>query len=404
MPRVRRFGALGVPAFRIFYAGYVVSLLGVWMQRTAQAWLVVELTGSPFYVGLVDALGTLPVLLFSLYAGALADRVSRYRMVFTTQVLGMLLGFAFAAVVYTGAMTLSWIIALAAAIGIVSAFDIPARHAFFFDIVGKDDLPNAIALNSSAFNGTRAIGPSIAGLLIGAFGTGICFLLNGISFLAVLTAMLVIRKAVDRRGVRAEGSPWRRIVEGLRYVMAEPRIRRILGNIAATSILALPVLTLLPVLARNVLGLGAREYGWMMSAFGVGALGGALWLALAARRIPRGRVLVWSSVWFGLLVAILGLLDWLPLVLLALALMGAALIVTSALTNTLVQTIAPDPFRARVVSVFTVSFVGMAPIGAFLGGMVAETAGVETTLVVGGLAATLVAWWSLGRNPGVLSV
>lgn len=396
MPHRPRFGALGVPTFRIFYMGYVVSLLGIWMQRTAQAWLVVELTDSPFYVGLVESLGTLPVLLFSLYAGALADRVSRFRMVFVTQTLGMLLGFGFAAMWYGDRVSITLIAILAAGMGIVQAFDIPARHAFFFDLVGREHLPNAIALNSSAFNGTRAVGPSIAGVLIGAFGVGICFLLNGLTFLAVLGVMLVIRKAVDRRASAPGGSPWQRIAEGLRYVAGEPRLRRIIVNIAAMSILALPVLVLMPVLARNELGVGATQFGWMMSAVGIGALGGALALAMYVHELPKGRVLAWSSALFGGLVAAVALSRSLPMTLVLLGLMGGAMITATALTNTLLQTIAPDEFRARVISVYTVSFVGMAPIGAFLAGAVAERVGVTATLVGGGVATAFMAWRAIG--------
>ena len=268
MPRPARFGAFTVPAFRIFYLGYVVSLLGTWMQRTAQSWLVVELTNSPFWVGFVDALSTLPVLLFTLYAGALADRMSRYRLVFATQTVAMVLSFAFAAMVYADRSTILLIAVLAAAMGIVQAFDIPARHSFFFDVVGREHLPSAIALNSSAFNGTRAIGPSIAGVLIGAFGVGICFVLDGVSFLAVLAVMLIIRPAVMRQVATPVGSAARRIREGLRYVAEEPRVRMIMANIAAMSILAIPLRTLMPVLAKSVLGVGATEFGWMMSAVG----------------------------------------------------------------------------------------------------------------------------------------
>ncbi|MEX0690909.1 MAG: MFS transporter [Gemmatimonadales bacterium] len=402
-PRARA-GALNVPAFRIFFVGYVVSLIGVWMQRTAQAWLVVELTDSPFYVGLVDALGTLPVLLFSLYAGAVADRVSRYRMVFVTQTFGMLLGFAFAIMWYSGNATITLVALLAAGLGIVQAFDIPARHSFFFDLVGREHLPSAIALNSSAFNGTRAIGPSIAGVLIGAFGVGICFLLNGVTFLAVLGVMLVIRKSVDRSRPSATGRPWNRIVEGLRYVNGEPRLRRIVFNIAASSILSIPVLTLMPVLARSVLEVGAREFGWMMSAVGLGALGGALVLALYVHELPKGRVLAWSTAAFGLLVALVALSRSLPLTLVLLAMMGAAMIIATALTNTLIQSIAPDEFRARVVSVYTVAFVGMAPIGAFAAGTAAEMVGTTWVLTLGGLTTGVVAWLALGRHPGVVQL
>ena len=404
--RIPTFGAFRHRSFRIFFAGYVVSLVGIWMQRVAQAWLVLDLTGSAFYVGLVEALGTLPVLLFSLYAGAVADRMDRRILVIATQIAGMLLGFAFAAVVFLDLATIEIVMVIATLVGIATAFDIPARHSFFYDLVGKEDIANAIALNSSAFNATRVVGPSIAGFLIGAAGVGVCFLLNGLSFLAVLTALFVMggqggQGSQGGRGVAA----WTRIKEGLAYVATERRVRLVLINIAVLSIFGLPVLVLIPVLTRNVLGLGAREYGWMMSAVGVGAVIGALALATFARRIPKGRVLGWTGAAFGLLVAVVGFARPLWLVLTLLTVIGLAMIVTTALTNTLLQTIAPDELRGRVVSVYTFAFLGMAPIGAFQAGVVAERFGVEIALLIGGMvtaaAAVLVVVrsWDLRATP-----
>jgi MFS family permease len=388
MSRLRRlptFAAFRHRNFRIFFAGYVVSLTGVWMQRVAQSWLVLDLTGSAFWVGLVESLGMLPVLLFSLYAGAIADRVPKHRMVLVTQTASMLVAFGFAAVAFTGLESIGPIAVLAALLGTATAFDIPARQSFFVEIVGKEDLPSAIALNASAFNATRLVGPAIAGLLIAAVGVGACFLFNGLSYIAVLAALLAMRLPSSRPPVLPWTSAWANIADGLRFAAAEPRIRALLLNITVMSICGLPALTLLPVLARLELGQGAREFGWMMSAVGAGALIGALAVATFAPRMPKGRVTGWGAALFGVSVAALGFSPSLPVALVILMALGLAMITTTALTNTLLQSLAPDGLRGRVISVYTFSFVGMAPIGALLGGTAAEHFGVTATLGAGGL-------------------
>ncbi|HEX9631500.1 MAG TPA: MFS transporter [Gemmatimonadales bacterium] len=371
--------------FRIFYGGYVVSLTGIWMQRVAQSWLVLDLTGSAFYVGLIEALGTVPVLLFTLYAGAVADRVSKHRMVVATQAFAMVVAFGFAVMVWLDLATIGAIAVLAALLGVATAFDIPARQSFFVEIVGKEDLASAIALNASAFNATRVLGPAIAGMLIGVVGVAACFLLNGLSYVAVLAALLAMRIPSSRHRVIPPRSAWSNILEGLRYVAGEARTRVLLLNVAVMSICGLPALTLLPVLARLELGQGAREYGWMMSAVGGGALIGALTVATVANRIPKGRVVGWAAALFGASVAALGFSGSVLVALVILTVLGLAMITTTALSNMLLQTLVPDGLRGRVVSVYTFSFVGMAPIGAFLGGAAAERFGVAATLGVGGL-------------------
>jgi len=384
--------------FRIFYAGYVVSLTGIWMQRVAQSWLVLDLTGSAFYVGLVEALGTLPVLLFTLYAGAVADRVSKHRMVIATQAGAMVVALGFAAMVWLGLATIGAIALLAALLGIATAFDIPARQSFFVEIVGKEDLASAIALNASAFNATRVVGPAVAGILIGLVGVAACFLVNGLSYIAVLAALLAMRLPPFHRSTVPARSAWSNIVEGLRYVSAEPRTRVLLLNVAVMSICGLPALTLLPVLARLELGQGAREYGWMMSAVGGGALIGALAVATFATRMPKGRVVGWAGILFGVSVAALGFSGSVLTALVVLTALGLAMITTTALTNTLLQTLVPDALRGRVVSVYTFAFVGMAPIGSFLGGAAAAQFGVAPTLGVGGLLTVAAAAGLLVRS------
>lgn len=376
------FGALRHRNFRLFYSGQLVSLSGTWMGVTAQAWLVLVLTDSPFYVGLVGALGSLPVLLLALFAGTVADRMSKLRLVMITQASAMVLAFVMAALVLTDRITVAQIIVIATLLGAVNAFDVPARQSFFVEMVGKEDLMNAIALNSSAFNVTRVLGPAVAGILIGKLGVGICFLLNGLSFLAVLTALFAIRVPPYRRAALPP-STWAHIWEGLRYVTGDRRVSAIVLNIAALSIFGFPFLVLMPVVARDVLGKGAVEFGWMSSAVGAGALAGALMLAAFARRLPKGRMLRWASTGFGVILFAFALSRSLPLSLAMLVMTGFVLIVNTATTNTLLQTLTPDELRGRVMSVFTLAFVGMGPIGALQAGMLADRVGAPTTLMIG---------------------
>jgi len=396
-PRLDPFPALRHRNFRLFFFGYIVSLVGVWMERVASSWLVLDLTNSAFYVGLVSALGSLPVLLFALYAGAIADRVSKRRMVMVTQTLAMLISFVLAGLVFSKTVTIEWVIILAALLGVSTAFDIPARQSFFVDLVGKQDLTNAIALNSSAFNGSRVVGPALAGIAIGAIGLGACFLFNAISFLAVIWALAIMRLPAFQKPT-SRPRTWANIRLGLRYVREERRVLRLMLNIAAVSIFGIPVIVLLPVLAKNVLGKGATEFGWMMSAIGIGAVAGALWLATIGRDLPRGKLLSWASILFGVVVVVTGIMRPFGLVLLTLTLLGAAMIVTSALTNTLIQTITPDELRGRVVSVYSLAFVGMAPIGSLIFGAVAQRFGTPTALEIGGVATVVASVLLVGRG------
>ncbi|MDH3291493.1 MAG: MFS transporter [Gemmatimonadota bacterium] len=385
------FPALQHRDFRLFYAGFVVSLLGVWMQRVAQSWLVLELTDSAFWVGLVDALGSLPVLVFTLYAGVVADRVSRRPMVIVTQTFAMVFALALAILVLADTIALWHIVVLGALLGTANAFDIPARHALMVDMVGKRDLTNAIALNSSAFNATRIVGPAIAGIVIAAVGVGLCFLLNAVSYLAVIGALFAVRVSAMTGRTSAAESAWVRLGRGFRHVIDERRTRILILNIAVISVFGLPALVLLPVVARDVLGRGAQEYGWMMSAMGVGALVGALTIAVFGHKLPRGRLLGWSTTALGVSVILFGLSRSLAVSLVLLACLGCSMIVTTAITNTLVQTLAPDELRSRVVAFYAWAFVGLSPFGALQAGSMAEWLGAGNAIAIGGTVTAAVA-------------
>ncbi len=391
-------GALSHRNFRLFFFGQAVSLSGTWMQTVAQGWLVLQLTDSPFYVGLVSSVGSLGVLLLTLYAGVVADRVDKRRTVVLTQTLQMLEAFALAGLVWTRTVTVHWVIALAALFGIVNAFDIPTRQSFLVEMVGKEDLLSAIALNSSLFNATRVFGPALAGVLIGAWGVGVCFFLNGVSYLAVIWGLLAMRLPpyVPRP---THESAWVGFQEVVRFIRGDRRIATLVVQTALLSIFGFPFLVMMPVFARDVLRAGASGYGALMAAVGIGAMLGALMIAVYSRRVPKGRLLIAGGVAFGVLVGLFALSRVFVLSVGLLALAGCAMIVNNALTNTTLQTLVPDQLRGRVMGFYSFVFVGMAPLGAFQAGVFAEHAGAPAAVAVGGLVSALVVLVAAWRVP-----
>jgi MFS family permease len=392
MPRL---GALAHRNFRLFFFGQGVSLIGTWMQSVALGWLVLQLTNSAFAVGLNQALRSFGVLAFTLYAGVVVDRVDKRRLIVLTQVLQMVEALALAALVWTHTIATWQVMVLAVGFGIVNAFDIPGRQAFIVELVGKNDLMNAIALNSSMFNAARIVGPAVGGLLIGAAGIGACFLINGLSYIAVIAGLLAIRLPPEAPQV-ARASGWEGFQAGVRFIWAEPRVRTLMILVAVMSVLGFPVLVLMPVIARDVLHTDARGYGLLMAAVGVGAMLGALALALWGHRTRKGpALLVGGAAYAALLIAFAATRSFIfALVLLALA--GWAMIITTALANTLLQTIVPDDMRGRVMAFYAFVFVGMAPLGAFQAGLIGEHLGAPLAIDLGGagcLVAVLLGAW-----------
>ena len=390
-----RLGALAHRNFRLFFFGQGVSLIGTWMQNVAQGWLVLTLTNSPFYVGLVSALGSLGVLLLTIYAGVVADRTNKHRLVIVTQALSMLPAFALAALVWTDAVGVWHVAALAAFLGVVNAFDIPARQAFIAELVGRDDLMNAIALNSSAFNAARVLGPAVAGALIGALGVGVCFFVNGVSYLAVIAALLAMRLPPYVPGPRTH-SVWAGLREVVAFIRGDRRVSAVVLLMALLSIFGFPYLVLMPVFARDVLHRGAAGYGVMMTAVGVGALAGALAVALLDRRIRKGFTLITAGVCFGVLLVAFAFSKVYLWSVVLLALTGGTMIVNNALANATIQTVVPDGLRGRVMGFYSFVFVGLAPLGAFQVGALAERIGPAGAVALGGaasaLAVALAAW------------
>jgi MFS family permease len=382
--------------FRLFLFGQFLSQVGTWIQTVAHGWLVLELTGSPFLLGLVTMLGSLPILLFTLYGGVVADRVDKRRFILLLQ-CGMLVeALALGVLTQFELISVPWVIVLAIFFGFLSAFEVPARQAFVMDLVGKDDLMNAIALNSSAFNVSRVIGPAIAGGIIAAAGIAACFYLNGLSFIAVIISLASMQLGTMRPisgsiDVRAA------MREGFTYVFGEPWPRTLVLLTATLSIFGFSFLTMLPVFARDVLGVGAAGYGALLAAVGIGATGAALTLAAYGSRARQGRVSIASAGILGLMLVTIALLPWLVPALIVCALAGGAMAAAGIATNTLLQRLSPDHLRGRVMGFYSFVALGMAPFGALQAGWVSEHFGVRVAFALGGLfcasAAAAVVWW-----------
>lgn len=390
------FGALSHRNFRLFFVGQGISLIGTWMQNVGEGWLILTLTNSPFYVGLTAALSSLGVLLFSLYAGVIADRTDKRRFIIYMQIAFMLEAFTVAILVWTQVVAVWQVLLLATLLGIASAFDIPMRQSFVVEMVGKDDLMNAIALNSSLFNAARVVGPAIAGFLIGAVGIAWCYFLNGLSYIAVIAGLLMMRLPRATSPPKTT-SAWMGFREALTYIRSERRMRVLIVLTAILSVFGFPYIAMMPVFARDVLRSGATGYGALTSSIGIGAVIGALAIALRSSRIRnRGRLMLAGGTAFGVLLILFSASRVLALSMVLLALAGCAMIVNNSLMNTLLQTSAPDHLRGRIMGFYSFVFVGMAPFGAFLFGVVAEHVGAPAAIAGGGgvvvLALIIAAW------------
>ncbi len=390
-----RFSALRHRNFRLYWSGQLVSLVGTWMQSVAQGWLMHRLTHSAFWLGLLGFTQFLPVMLLSLWAGAVIDRMDRRRLLVLTQGAALLQAAVLATVVTTGVVQPWMVLTLAGVFGIINAFDMPARQSFVVELVGKEDLGNAIALNSAAFNSARVVGPAVAGVLLATVGEGGCFWLNALSYVAVLASLARLnlpKREFYRRG-RALGSS---LMEGVRYAWGVRPLRNLLLLLCVTAGIGFQYQLLLPVYARDILHAGPRVYGLLVTAFGAGALLGAVRLTGRSARpgLRRNLLLGLSACGGGL-----ALFAWsraIPLSLAAGALAGFGLIVYVASTNTLLQLTTEDRFRGRVMSLYTLMFAGTAPIGALGSGLIAQRWGAPVSTTISGgvmlLGAVMVAW------------
>ncbi|HEX8091652.1 MAG TPA: MFS transporter [Blastocatellia bacterium] len=386
--------------FQLFFGGQLISLVGTWMQSVAQSWLVYRLTGSSVLLGLVGFSSQIPVFLLAPIGGIVADRKNRHRIIIITQTIAMVLAFGLAALTLSGLIKVWHIFAFAAMLGVINSFDIPARQAFIVDMVGKEDLINAIALNSSMFNGARIIGPAVAGVLVAAIGEAWCFFANGASYVAVIAGLLMMKLATRPRPARA-GSPLAEIVEGFRFAGQTGPIRALLLLLGVVSLAGMPYAVLMPIIADRILHGGASGLGVLMGASGVGALAGALSLAGRKGVAGLGRWVAVSSAGFGvgLILFSLSRTFWLSAALLVPV--GLSMMVQMASSNTLIQTMVPDHLRGRVMAVYSMMFMGMAPVGSLLAGVLAGRLGAPATVAAGGTVCILGASIFALRLPGL---
>ncbi len=370
--------------YRLFFAGQGTSLIGTWMQQVAMSWLVYRLTGSAFLLGVVGFAGQLPTFLLSSFAGVFADRWDRRKVLVVTQILSMVQAFVLAWLTLTGAVAVWQLVALAGFLGVISAFDIPVRHSFVVEMIEDPaDLGNAIALNSSMFNGARLIGPSVAGLLINLVGEGMSFLLNGISFFAIILALWAMHVPDRPRGA-GERHVLRELEQGFAYAFGFLPIRYILLLLTIISVMAMPYLVLLPVFARENLAGGAAVLGFLMGAAGLGAFLAALYLASRKTVLGLGKRIIAGAWLFGLALITFSVSRSLLFSLCMMFLAGFGMIVVIASCNTILQTIVDEDKRGRVMSFYTMAFMGTAPFGSLLGGALASHIGASETLVIGG--------------------
>jgi len=356
------------------------------MQQIAMSWLVYRVTGSALLLGVVGFASQIPTFVLAPVAGVLADRWSKHRVLVWTQTLSMLQAVVLTVLVLGNIVQVWHIVALSGFIGMVNAFDIPARQSFLIEMIDRrEDLGNAIALNSSMMNGTRLIGPSIAGVLIAAVGEGICFLLNAVSYLAVIAALLAMRvkPKISKSGAK---SIIHELCDGISYAYRFPPIKAILLLIALVSLAGIPYTVLLPIFARDILHGGAHTFGFLMAAAGIGSFVSAILLASRKSILGLGRIIPFAAAVFGLAIAAFAVSRtlWLSLFLLFIA--GLGMMAQIASSNTILQTLVDDDKRGRVMSLFTMSFMGMAPFGSLLAGALAGSIGVSNTLLIGGVA------------------
>ncbi|MHB1313586.1 MAG: MFS transporter [Gemmatimonadaceae bacterium] len=382
--------------FRIFFAGQTTSLIGTWMQQVAAGWLALQLSNDPFLVGVVAAAGTLPILLLSLPGGVVADRFRRLRVVTIAQAFMLVEASLLWWFTWSGHITIGWLIALSLLGGIFAAFEIPARQSMFAELVGKEHVLDAIAINSSGFNFARIAGPSLAAIVIARLGISWCFGINALSYLAVLTSLAFIRLP---QFATASGRPLHALGEAVRYVRHHRLTWVLMRVVAVYSLLGIPVLTLLPVLARDVLGLGAAGYGVLMTCVGVGAMLGALGIASAGPRLQKERALTWSSLAFPVLLILVSISRVEVVTGVLLSLVGAAMVVNSAVINSMLQAASPDALRGRVIAVYVAVYIGTNPIGSFASGAIARYWG--AAWAIGGMAAVMGVFglWAFRRYP-----
>ncbi len=398
-PRFGVFRALRHRNYRLFFGGQTVSLIGTWITRVATSWLVYRLTDSVLLLGVVGFFSQIPTLVLSPLSGVLVDRWNRHRVLVVTQVLSMLQSFALAVLAFADIITVRDVLLLQLAQGIINAFDTPARQAFVVEMVeDRADLPNAIALNSSMVNLSRILGPSIGGVIIAAVGEAWCYLIDGVSYIGVI-ASLVAMRVTPRIMPAVKTSVLEDLIAGFRYVTGFPPIRSALVLLALVSTMGMPYTVLMPAVARGALGGDSHTLGFLMGGAGVGALGGAFYLASRRTVVGLGRVMAAAACTFGVGLVLFGFSRSFALSLLIVPVVGGGMMVTMASTNTILQTIVEEHLRGRVMAFYAMAFLGTAPIGSLMAGVVADRIGPTNTIILGGVACLAVGVWFAMRLP-----
>ena len=371
--------------FRLFFGGQSISLIGTWMQRIALGWLVYRMSNSAFLLGLVGFAGQIPTFFFASFAGVLADRRSRHRILILTQSLAMVQAFILSFLVFSHLIRIWHIIVLAVFLAIVNAFDMPTRQAFLVEMVeDKKDLGNAIALNSSMVNGARLLGPTAAGMLIAAFGEGTCFLINAITYMAVIVSLLLMQ--IERKnGQPRQSKVWQELKDGFRYAAGFAPIRDILLIFALVNLVGMPYMVLMPVFAKDVLHGGPSALGFLMGCSGLGALGGAVFLASRKSVLGLEKMIPIAATIFGSALIVFSFSRLLFFSLGLMMLTGSGQMIMMATSNTLLQTIVDDDKRGRIMSFYTMAFMGATPVGSLIEGFLASKIGAPWTVFIGGL-------------------
>ena len=392
------FVALRHRNYQLFFAGQLISLIGTWMQNVSQPWLVYQLTGSPLYLGIVSFASAVPIIFLSLFAGVYIDRVPKRNLLIITQTLSMVQAFLLAADVFLGWVQPWHVVIFALILGTVNAFDAPTRQSFVIEMVGKEDLQNAIGLNAAMFQMARIVGPSIAGILLALIGPAWCFFLNGVSFLAVIYSLWLM-KVQPMIGAKSGVNPIAQMREGLSFIRHNQIVLTLIAMVAVANIFAFGYSALMPAFAQDVLGQGPEGLGLLSASVGLGALIGALTVASLARFQHKGLLLTIGNVFFPVMVLLFASSKIFPVSMAILVGAGLGFMIQNAMTNTLVQTAVPDHLRGRVMSVYMLVFQGFFPIGSLMAGVIAQNFGVPIGAAFGGTIALMAGLFWLWRAP-----
>jgi MFS family permease len=380
------FRSLQYRNYRLFFTGQSISLIGTWMQRIALPWLVYHMTGSAFLLGLVGFAGQIPTFLLSPVAGVITDRFSRYKVLLITQIFSLVQAFILAILALTGVIEIWHIVLLSIIFGCINAFDVPSRHSFVIEMVEKkEDLGNAIALNSLMFNGARLIGPSIAGIMLATTGEGVCFLINAISYVFVIVSLLMMH-IPKKEFPRKETKMFNELKEGFNYTFGFAPIKHLLLLLAIVNLMGASYQVLMPVLAKEVLHGGSDVYGFLMGAAGLGALLGAAYLASRESILRLGRIIPFAATVFGGGLVALAFTNYIPATMVLMIFIGLGLMLNTASSNTILQTITNDDMRGRVMSFYAMAIMGTAPFGSLLAGSLANLLGTQYAILIGGVA------------------